>query len=201
VVQHPRVVRPVAARLLRIRGTTRPRRILPGRRAGTGQEGTGQEPGAGTGQEPTAGQEPGRNHVQEPREHGRGREGRTGQEPAWAAWGTAGRQESGRSRAATARGARPHARTTPTQNWKTLASRICRHFNILWRLRGDNRQTDRQYTKPSFCHCLEATGHADFTRGPGLACCPSHPRHHRLARNPRPPCSRRRSSPCRRPRR
>jgi hypothetical protein len=117
----------VAARLLRRnQPTARPRRFLPGRRAGTGQEpgrnraGTGQEPGrnrAGTGQEPAAGQEPGRNRAgagQEPgrnRPPGRNRAG-TGQEP-------------GRSRAATAR---PHHSDTEPEN-----ARICRHFNIFAR--------------------------------------------------------------------
>jgi hypothetical protein len=79
VVQHPRVVhgRFFAARLLRRNCPTyaRPRRILPGRRAGTGQEpAAGQEPGrnqavnrAGAGQEPVAGQEANRaGTVQEP---------------------------------------------------------------------------------------------------------------------------------------
>ena len=132
MVQHPRVVRPVAARSS-CAGTARPRRILPGRRGllnplvGLGQEpgrnraGTGQEPGTvGTGQDAAplragTGKEPGRKR------------------PAWP-WAV--RVEPGRNRAGAGQqrsNRTGHVRTSHHSDTELENARIwiCRHFNII----------------------------------------------------------------------
>ena len=92
MVQHPRVVR----RLLP--GSCPAVGQEPGRKTGLGGRNRAGKPAAG--QVAGTGQEPGKNRAG------------TGQEPA------AG-QDPGRNRAGA--GQQPHGRTTPTQNWKTLA--------------------------------------------------------------------------------
>jgi len=132
MVQHPRVVRPVAARSS-CAGTARPRRILPGRRASTTPKSGWGRNRAGTGQEP------GRNRAryvgtgQDAAPLGRNREGtRPGRKrPAWP-WAVepgrnragAGQQRSNR----TGHGRTSHHSDTELENARIW---ICRHFNII----------------------------------------------------------------------